>query len=382
MIDIENMAILIVDDMKSMRSIIKKMLRSLKLGSAIYFAKNGVEGLRCLQSCRVDLAIVDWKMPVMTGAQMLDAVRGDRHLRDLPVIMVTAESEKDIVMDVAEIEVEGYLLKPLTPAILDKKIRAVVERANTPDDATRHARKARECQDGGDIKLAIRHMEMAVKYKPAASRLIRNLALLFAIEGNRELAEKNLLKAASVNPQDAITRHHLSQMYWKEKNFPLAVKYWCEVLSLTNKFNADAIHVGERLLKNSLNNDAMELFSKLIAKTEKNLPMKEKILDLCMDAGEVKFANRMVSELMKEFPSNHGLVYKAGQIQEVMGNEDKALDYYLEADQYLDSPLDLKLKIARLYFLKKKVIQADNYLTRVLRIDPANKEALLMRRSI
>jgi CheY-like chemotaxis protein len=114
MIDIETMAILIVDDMKSMRSIIKKMLRNLKLGSAIYFAENGMEGLRCLQANRVDLAIIDWKMPVMTGAMMLDAIRSDRQLRDLPVIMVTAESQKDIVLEVAEIEVEGYLLKPLT----------------------------------------------------------------------------------------------------------------------------------------------------------------------------------------------------------------------------------------------------------------------------
>ncbi|MCP4721395.1 MAG: response regulator, partial [Desulfobacteraceae bacterium] len=130
MIDIENLAILIVDDMKSMRSIIKKMLRNLNLGTIIYFAENGVEGLRCLQANNVDIAIVDWKMPVMTGVQMLDAIRSDRQLRDLPVIMVTAESEKDIVLDVAEIEVDGYLLKPLTPAILEEKIRIVVDKVN------------------------------------------------------------------------------------------------------------------------------------------------------------------------------------------------------------------------------------------------------------
>ncbi|MCP4720273.1 MAG: response regulator, partial [Desulfobacteraceae bacterium] len=79
---------------------------------------------------------------------------------------------------------------------------------------------------------------------------------------------------------------------------------------------------------------------------------------------------------------NHGLVYKAGQIQEALGNDDKALDYFLEADQYLDSPLEVKLKIARIYFLKKKVIKADDYLSRVLRMDPTNKEALTMRRSM
>jgi len=382
MIDIDNLAILIVDDMRSMRSIVKKTLRNLNLGTAIYFAENGVEGLRCLQTTHVDLAIIDWKMPVMTGAQMLDAIRSDRQLRDLPVIMVTAESQKDIVLDVAEIEVEGYLLKPLTPALLDEKIRSVVDRANNPDDATRHARKSRECQDAGNLELAIRHMEMAVKYKPTASRLVRNVGLLYIRAGNMTLAKKYLLKAAWVNPQDAITRHYLSQLYWKAQNFSKAVRFWCEVLFLTNKFNEEAIQVGEKLLKNNLNQDAIKLFSKLIGKTEKNLPLKERILDLCMDAGEVEFSNRLVSVFMKEFPSNRGLVYKAGQIHEALGNEDKALDYFLAADQYLDSPLEVKLKIARIYLLKEKVIKADNYLNRVLRIDPNNKEALAMRSSI
>lgn len=140
--------------------------------------------------------------------------------------------------------------------------------------------------------------------------------------------------------------------------------------------------MGEKLLKNGLNEDAIKLFSKLINKTEKNLPIKERILDLCMDAGEAGFSNRLVSLLMKEFPSNSSLVYKAGQIHEALGNEDKALDYFLAADQYLDSPSEVKLKIARIYFMKKKVIQADDYLTRVLRMDPDNKEALIMKRSM
>ena len=382
MIDIDNMSILIVDDMKSMRSIIKKTLRNLNLGQTIHFAENGVEGLRCLHTSRVDIAIIDWKMPVMTGSQMLDAIRNDHRLRDLPVIMVTAESEKDIVLDVAEIEVDGYLLKPLTPAVLDEKIRAVVERVNNPDDATRHVRMSRECQDAGNLKLAIRHMEMAVKLKPAASRLIRNVGLLYGKAGKPDIQEECLLKAAFVNPQDAITRHLLSKVYWKEEKWSEAVRYWCEVLSLTNKFNEDAIKIGEALLGYNQNPQAIKLFSTLIDKTEKNLPLKEKILDMCMEAGEVGFSKQLVEKLMKEFPSNHGLVYKAGQICEALGEEDKALECFLLADQRPGNPLAVKLKIARIYFLKNKVIQADGYLNQVLRMDPKNKEALSMRRSI
>ena len=115
---------------------------------------------------------------------------------------------------------------------------------------------------------------------------------------------------------------------------------------------------------------------------ESNLPIKEKILDMCMDAGEAEFSSSLVSALMNAFPSNHGLVHKAGKIHAALGNEDKALKYFLKADQYMDSPLDVKLNIARIYFLKKKVLQADDYLLRVLRLDPANEEALTMRSSM
>jgi CheY-like chemotaxis protein len=382
MIDIDNLAILIVDDMKSMRSIIKKTLRGLELGKVIYFAENGIEGLQVLQTNRVDLAIVDWKMPVMTGAQMLESIRNDRVLRDLPVIMVTAESEKDVVMDVAEIEVGGYLLKPLKPSILDEKIRLVVERANNPDDATVNSRKSRECQDSGKIELAIRYMEKAAKLKPGASRLVRNLGLLYAKEGKLDLAEKYLLQAASVNQHDAITRHYLCKLYWKTKNWTGVARCWGEVLSLTNKFNSEAILVGGKLLDINLSSQAIKLFSNLIDKTEKNFPLKQEILDLCMDVGEVEFSSYLVTVLMKEFPSNHSLVYKAAQIHEDMGENDKALEYYLVANQYSDSPSDVKLRIARIYLMQKKIIHADNYLSQLLRIDPENQEAINMRRSI
>ena len=88
-----------------------------------------------LNSSKADLAIIDWNMPVMNGVQMLENIRKDKALRDMPVIMVTAEAERDIVSEVAETEIDAYLLKPLTLGALDNKIRAVVEQANNPDPA-------------------------------------------------------------------------------------------------------------------------------------------------------------------------------------------------------------------------------------------------------
>ncbi len=381
MIDLENLAILIVDDMKSMRSIIKKTLRNLSIGRYIYFAENGRDGMQCLHDKKVDLAIVDWKMPVMNGAQMLDAIRSDKQLRELPVLMVTAESERDIVYEVAEIEVDGYLLKPLTPAMLEEKIRQAMHRVNNPDEATLFVRKARALEEAGKLDMAIRCQERAVELRPKASRLKRNLGILYGKVGKMSTMEQCYLEAAASNLQDAVTRHLLSKFYWQKKDWSLSVRYECEVLSLTNRFNDYAIKEGKQLLALKQNDLAVLLFAKLIGKLEKNLPIKEEILDLCVESEEYKFAEKLLIRLLREFPSNHGLFFKAGLIYEALGDQDRALEYFLAADKNMVHPVKSKLKIARLYYMRNKVIQADDFLTAVLRMEPDNEEALELRRS-
>ncbi|WDP91646.1 MAG: response regulator [Desulfobacter sp.] len=382
MIDIHNMSILIVDDMKSMRSIIKKTLRHLGIGRNIHFAENGKAGLNALRERPVDLAIVDWRMPVMNGAAMLDAVRSDKLLRDMPVLMITAECERDIVYEVAEIEVDGYLIKPLTPAMLESKIRQAVEKANHPDEASLFSRKARDMDEAGKLEIAISCQKRAVSAKPKASRLKRNLGILYGKAGEVGAMEKCFLEAAASNLQDAVTRKLLSEFYWKKKEWSRSVRYACEALALTNRFNGDAVEMGRKLLVMRQNELAVALYATLIKKLEKHLSVKEDILDQCMDNGEFRFARKLLENLLEEFPSSYGLLYKAGLIFEALGEDDKALDYYLAADRHMVEPVNSKLKIAGLYCRKDKVLQADEYISQILRIDPQHKDALELRRNI
>jgi|GEM_PF-610398 len=382
MIEIENMTILIVDDVKSMRSIIKKTLRHLNIGRKIHFAENGQSGLTILRERQVDLAIVDWKMPVMNGAEMLDAMRSDPKTRDIPVLMITAESERDVVYEVAEVEVDAYLLKPLTPVMLERKIKAVVQKANDPDEATLCVKRARVFEESGKLDLAIECQAKAVALKPRASRLMRNLGTLYGKKGLADKMEECLLEAASCNLQDAVTRHFLSKFYWEQKEWGKAVRYICEVLKLTNRYNDNAINAGKQLLVIKQNKLALTLFSKLIGKLEKQFPVKESILDLCMENGEMAFAETLLTRLLEEFPSQHGLLLKTAEVYEHLRDDDKALEYYLTADKNIINSIQAKLKIARLYFKKEKVIQADDFITQVLRLEPENKEALELRRAI
>lgn len=382
MIQMQDMSILVVDDMKSMRLTIRKMLQNLNIGKNLRFAENGKQGLEILASVDCDLAIVDWNMPVMNGDEMLEKIRKDKALRDLPVIMVTAESERDIVASVAEIEIDAYLLKPLTLAALDNKIKAVVERANHPEPSTQHRLKARDLEEMGDYDAAIQQIRIALAHKPAASRLLRQLGLLhFKIKKN-SIAEKCLIKAASVNKQDAITRIHLAEYYMKKNEVEKAGRRCMEILSLSKRYNDQALVLAEKLLEKGARHLAVDIFSKVIFRSEKQNVVKDKIVDICLARNEVEYPRQLLEQSIKENPSNYDMVYKAGLLHRKAGDWQTALKYFEQVDRHVRGHVDAKFQIAKIHYMNRKAIKADEYLNQILRIEPKNEAALALRREI
>ncbi|MEN6520403.1 MAG: response regulator [Armatimonadota bacterium] len=117
--------ILVVDDSLVMRTMIIKTLRlsGLELGE-IYQASNGQEGLRVLEDNWVDLALVDINMPVMSGEEMIDKVRQDPGISDLPVVVVSTESSETRI-EMLQKKGAEFVHKPFTPEILRETITGV-----------------------------------------------------------------------------------------------------------------------------------------------------------------------------------------------------------------------------------------------------------------
>ncbi|MGB5454118.1 MAG: chemotaxis response regulator CheY [Sedimenticolaceae bacterium] len=124
----KNMKILVVDDFSTMRRIIRNLLRDLGFNNT-QEADDGVTALPMLQAGSFDLLITDWNMPGMRGIDLLKAVRSDDKLRGLPVLMVTAESKRDQIVEAAQAGVNGYVVKPFTVRTLEEKINRIFERA-------------------------------------------------------------------------------------------------------------------------------------------------------------------------------------------------------------------------------------------------------------
>lgn len=123
----KNMKILIVDDFATMRGIIKNLLRDLGFTN-VAEADDGHTALPVLRSGSFDFLITDWNMPIMTGLDLLKAVRGDAKLAKLPVLLVTAEAKRDQIVEAAQAGVNGYVVKPFTANTLKEKIDKIFER--------------------------------------------------------------------------------------------------------------------------------------------------------------------------------------------------------------------------------------------------------------
>lgn len=121
------MNILIVDDFSTMRRIIKNLLRDLGFINTSE-ADDGTTALPMLQTGKYDFLVTDWNMPGMQGIDLLKAVRSDPDLASLPVLMVTAESKRDQIVEAAQAGVNGYVVKPFTAATLKEKIEKIFER--------------------------------------------------------------------------------------------------------------------------------------------------------------------------------------------------------------------------------------------------------------
>lgn len=118
------MKVLVVDDFATMRKIIKNVLKQISIENVLE-AENGKHALTILKNDSVDLIISDWIMPEMTGIEFLKACKGDEAIKKIPFIMVTAEAQKDNIMEAIKSGVDNYIVKPFTP----DKLREAIDKA-------------------------------------------------------------------------------------------------------------------------------------------------------------------------------------------------------------------------------------------------------------
>lgn len=128
----KNIKILVVDDFELARNIAKKELADLGFTN-IEEATNGNEAFAKLSQALstqtpFNMVLSDWHMPECSGLEFLKKIRTDRNFKQLPFIMISAESETDAIVSALQFGANDFICKPFTKEALSKKIQRVLSK--------------------------------------------------------------------------------------------------------------------------------------------------------------------------------------------------------------------------------------------------------------
>jgi two-component system chemotaxis response regulator CheY len=117
--------VLVVDDSRIMRNIVKNTFMEMKIPCQFLEAANGIEALQHLQLNTVNLVLLDWNMPELSGIDFLKQVRAIKQYQDLPIIMVTSESAKYNVIEALKSGATDYIIKPINEKSFREKLSRI-----------------------------------------------------------------------------------------------------------------------------------------------------------------------------------------------------------------------------------------------------------------
>src|SRR6185503_12226391 len=159
--------LLVVDDNKVNRLLLTRSLE--QQGHSVATAENGRIALETLRREPFDLVLLDMEMPEMNGFQVLEQLKGDLQLRDLPVIVTSSLEGIDNVVRCIELGAEDYLPKPVNPVLLKARIGASLEKKRLRDQQKEMVRRfaapevAQDLQDSG-VSLGGKRVDASVLF--------------------------------------------------------------------------------------------------------------------------------------------------------------------------------------------------------------------------
>lgn len=375
MIDIHEMTVLIVDDMPSMCKFVHKMMRTVGYGGQFLFANDGKGALDILKKEPVDLLMLDYSMPEMSGGELLSIIREDRNLRDMPVIMVTAEATMEYVAEIGEIEVDAYIIKPITVKVLEEKVAEVIENDNNPPPMVVHLKNSRRFEEEGDLDSAIDEARKAMDANPNATRPIRELGYFHYLKGDLKEAEKWLLNAAELNQLDVFAFHYLGEIYIKFRDIEKAAYYLEKAMKISPRHLDRGINFGKTLVQMELIPKAVQVFEKTLELSGSTPELIEEVADFCMMNGVNEYAVKLLESIIIEQPKRADLLFKLGMTLENLSEIKKAITYLNRASEIDKENVNIKIHLARDYLSLQKPILAEKPLKEIIHINPENELA-------
>lgn len=119
-------AVLVVDDSRIMRNIVKKSVVDLGIECNFFEASSGKDALEILKNNEISLVLLDWNMPGLSGIDFLKQIRANDTYNSLPIIMITSESARYNVIEALKCGATDYIVKPVDERLFKEKLSKVI----------------------------------------------------------------------------------------------------------------------------------------------------------------------------------------------------------------------------------------------------------------
>ncbi len=376
--DLSDLRFLIVDDMPSMRKMIRNMLTNLGVTRWVAEANDGLEALDRLSTIKYDFIVCDVNMPRMDGLEFLKMIRASDNFKDIPVLMITGEVTEEIVASAAESEVDHYLLKPFQLGALEERIREVMQKKKKPSPGEALFRQALAHKEAKEFHLAL-EKGLTLSQPPYVSqaKVLNLIGECYLELGDLENAHQYLSAAIELNPRYikayknyALAKERLGQL-------PEAIKV-LQTANQLNPRNGDRlVHMGRLLLQTEAPQAALECFN-LAQKfnPHTSAQLKKEAAEILLNSGYAAEAETMFIQSIDREPQNLHLYNRLGVALRQQKKHQEALKWYKKALQIDPDHEITHYNLGILYLDLGKVDSARASLQTALRLRPDFPEAL------
>jgi tetratricopeptide (TPR) repeat protein len=369
-----NFTILIVDDKPNMRKTVRNMLRVLGFNS-FREAEDGLDAYRKLEAETVDLILCDWNMPRMNGYEFLLRVRESDKFRHLPFLMVTGEVEAGTVAQAIESDVDGYVIKPFVPKILEEKLIEVLTKRLEPSAVDQQLDQAEDFMEHGRFEEAHTALNQAEALLPRSPRVHYARGRVFEGEGRPEQAIEAYNTARQTGPRFVKARERLSQLYKDAGRTEDMLAVLREAVEISPNQPERQTELGKALLNAGRVQEAKQAFGSAMRLDPDNAKRKTDIGESYLSQGLSAEAEVAFRAAIETDPKQVYIYNRLGIAFRRQKKYKEAIDNYKRALELQPRDEGLHFNLARAYLSDQNEKQAANSLKDALGINPGFQEA-------
>ena len=374
----KNYTCLVVEDNLSTLTMLANMLANIGYHDVVT-ARNGKEAWEKIQSpeAGIDIVLSDMLMPEEDGLQLLQRIRNSAEYWHLPFIMITCVDDMDRIMSVTEEHIDGYLVKPVTEAVIRQKIYSALKKTYDPDPYHLALFKGKKHLREGQHESAIQFLEEARDLQPGQSATYFNLAQALEKVGKMDEAEENYKRCKDCS-NDLYVRSldGLARIYQHKGDHVNALDVLNKAISISP--NTPDRHMDLAMQLKAVGNTAgaKEALSRALKLSRKQATLPQKYIEACLDFGMDSEAEAIMQRSMGDDLGDIVLLNQMGIVCRRRKEHERAQKYYKRALEIAPDDESLNYNYAVLLVDMKEYKAARSHLYQVLRQNPDSENAL------